>query len=283
MQIFKNIGTRFRRAPAAPPTDLQLAKEYIKEDKKWVDSLEKDKTVIKVTANHSNPKVAALGKAIDEMLQEPLAKRFLRYKIRVFIRPSTMPGVNLFDRLFLPKKILAGMQLEHFDNVPTAAVRIKTIQINGTEFKELSVAELKAFVGHEIGHLLALHGHFRRKEYSTSCNKNVEDLADEIGVFLSREPEGLKTGIDKACAILGENLENIIYIDTIIPPMERQTRRNNDQRKLNERNKKIDEISNKISTSEGRSAFEAELTSDLQAEHRKLFLHQHNREIPHTR
>jgi hypothetical protein len=129
--------------------------------------------VEKLTANHSDPILAAIGKAFDEMLERPLSKKFLKKRPNLYVTETMMPG----------------------------AVTPEVIQIPESLVKIATVTEVKAVVAHELGHLI--RGDLTPAVIAEGVterfpNQQKERMADELAVVLSGEPQALKTALKKA-------------------------------------------------------------------------------------
>lgn len=203
----------------------------------------KDEQLIEpITSSNKNEKISTLGRAYETMLEHPLCKRFLRKKPRLYLVKEA------FDNNRNPPVLMA--------------ISDKNILIPEAVFNALSSSELKAVVGHELGHPMRLDRHFRRHESSVEA----EYLADQIGVVLAGEPQAFLTGSLKILDFLRQFFGEIKWAEIAkgIPNIEK-------------RKEIIDQTVQRLSTPEGRIALEEEIAQSLGAEHRKLFPHHYFR------
>lgn len=252
----------------------------LKEAGREIRAIKQNPAIINVTSSHENPKIAALGQAIEEMLREPLVQRFKRNKLHFVITPA------LSD---LKKHPYPWEILSHINAISEHGVesfKLKIIKIPRDFFEELSLSELKNIVGHEIGHHLLADNHARRGVVDIFRRKphDIEKFSDQVGAFLSGESDGLKTGLRKSANLTLRKIDNLPDDNWLARYIKRKAAELdvNKVRRSHpgfiERDNNIDDMAKRL-TQNGRSHVEAELARKLETEHRKLFPHHFDRPI----
>lgn len=219
--------------------------------KAWRDDFRRVKAsadFIEITASHPDPKIAEVGKSIETMLEEPLVKKFRRNKIHFFIDNK-----------------------REFTN--TVSTQGKLVIIAPQHFQELTADEIAKKVRHEMGHILRGDGHPRNLVGRTT--RDSEIFADEIEVFLGRDPEVSKRSLDKQVEIERKNIDNLP--DDPTKGKKQQafrdyvTNGNEIYPSVAERKRRMDEMGSRISTPEKRSHVQAEIERRLAKEHDRVF------------
>ncbi len=285
--MIKKIGAIVERVREIPNTLMQFNKYMSKNYR----ALAKEASDFeRITANHPDEKLAGLGKAFEQMLAHPLARKFRRNRISLYLQKS--------EKVQMPEIISAAGQL----TTSPGALGIKAIIVPETLVNLLSLEELKASLGHEIGHHLRLDCHPRRGVFAIPqfrITQDSEQLADQIGVILSENPEAAKTMLEKIASYQREGVERLKNAAFSKIPDSRAgniakklinkvTHYTNDTTSraypsLNQRKKAIGEMAERMATPEGRSFIEREVERKLEEQHRKLFPHLYQRDIGNTR
>lgn len=229
-----------------------------------------------ITPKHYDEKLAELGMAFEAMKEHPLCRKFLRNNIELYVNTT-------FDSpLFSP-----------VPRPPLAWAR-KVIDIPNWMVKELSVDELKGFVGHELAHFLRLDNHAKRGLVGhVRLNKDSETLADQIAVVLTGNAVAMASAVEKvwehykkhthdhmAIKLGGENPgvkaidwvnKRIIATGSLAYP--------GAARRL----EIIRDAGERIAEEESRKAFVKEIADKLLQQHKKLFPKQFTRAIANER
>ncbi|MCE2926906.1 MAG: M48 family metalloprotease [Rickettsiales bacterium] len=269
----------------APDFLREFPKGFIQGQGAIVEALERDSGHIRIRSDHPDLKIAEVGKAIDEILGHPLARRFQRNRLHVFIAPNSQVTEEMAKHKFGTLMKIGEMAF-HSPKVNG----IKTIIVPAEHFNLLSAAELKAIIGHEIGHQLRGDAHIRRGfELLNRRTQESERFADAAGIVLSGEPEALKTGLEKIVASQKAVIEKLPEDSFWMRWIKRKALKFTPDSatrvypSINERMAEADRLGAMISTPEGRSHIEAELARRLEAERRKLFPHHYDRPSGATR
>ena len=217
-----------------------------------------------ITSSHPDPKIAAVGKAFEEILQKPLVKKFLTRKPKLYLDKT---------ETFLPK----GAQ-----GISTPVVRTnRLVVIPKSAMDLLDPEELEGVIGHEIGHLIAGDKHPRRGlNLLFPAGRGMEKMADEVGAVLSGNPETLKTALQKmhkrAEAITGNAVATTNSWQNRLQNWVARRHRTNGSdlyESLDGRMARIDRVIDQVATPEVRQHVEAELARRLDTKHRSLFSH----------
>ncbi|MDX2113926.1 MAG: M48 family metalloprotease [Alphaproteobacteria bacterium] len=262
----------------APDFIREFPKGFVKGQGAIFNILERDSAHIRIRADHPDPKIAEVGKAIDEMLGHPLARRFQRNKLHVFIAPNSQVTEEMAKN-----KFGAWMKMNEVAFHSPKINGIKTIIVPAEHFNSLSPAELKAVIGHEIGHQLRGDAHIRRGfELFNRRTQGSERFADAAGILLSGEPQALKTGLEKIVASQKAEIEKLPEDSFWMRLIKRKALKFNPDIEtkaypsLSERMAEADRLSQIISSPEGRSHVEQLLAKRLEEQHRKLFPHHYD-------
>ncbi|MDE3060155.1 MAG: hypothetical protein KGJ06_04020 [Pseudomonadota bacterium] len=203
-----------------------------------------------VAPQHPDEKIAAIGKAYEELLEHPLVKRFLRKK----------PKLYLWKEGFYASDCPAGM---------LASDKVITLS---HACIDMPPRELKALLAHEIGHALVLHGHLRRIEKQALTAKEQELSAEKLAVVLSGDPEACKNRYMKLVA------HNDLTLDQPMSGRGDQAYPSPDTFY-----EFIDEIAKRMETPEGKRSVEKEIENQLLGEYQALFPHHFNRAMGNIR
>lgn len=267
-----------RLLKSMPDMAKQYPKRILKMEEPIVRRLENDSAYIKIRADHPDPKIAALGSAIDNMLAHPLVRRFQRNKLHVFIAPDSSVPESIKGHWL---GSLARLQ-EVAAHSP-GVVSLKTILIPAEHFNSASVAELKTMTGHEIGHQLRCDAHIRRGlERSNRRDQRSERFADAAGVFLSGEPEAFKDGLQKILDSQKKRMAALPDENFFVRRAKRafakftHDTQSREYPSLKDRFEMTDTIASMMKTPEGYSQVERLLSDTLEAERRRLFPHHYS-------
>lgn len=231
-----------------------------------------------ITTTQENPKLAALAEAFEKMQEQPLAKRFQRNKIHLYLdKKQQRPEETFKERLVR-------------ESAGDLAARMKLIHLSENYIQILNSEELEMVIAHEMGHVLRGDPHPRKGHLASADRRAAEFMADEIAILLCGKAEVLKSAIIK----LFEHERGVIDKFTPESPAQERFKQrlqktldpskdNKAHPNLNDRIQHIEEFAKRISTPEGRVAAEDEVVKKLEAEHRNLFKHQYDRDIPPTR
>lgn len=223
-----------------------------------------------------NPKRLELLADVETMLQDSLVRRFKRNHL------------NLWEKRQFNA---VGDQSNNLDMI--AIEDAKNIFIPSAAFDILSREELKAIVAHEIGHHLRLDGHPKAKK--PWIKSTAEDFSDAFAVYITQDPESLKSALNKVNAYYKEHIARLqpYSIQTNQTKSKIAQRVNEWTRKtfepyfgyknLEDRQAYIDECARKITTEEGRESLAKELETTLEQRHRKTFPKQFSRELENSR
>ena len=232
-----------------------------------------------ITPNRHDPKLAATGQAFQDMMNHQLCKKYCR---------SKKIGLYL-------NTVLDG-RLENNPQKTPLTFGTKVIEIPDEILQFLSIKELKAVVGHEIGHVLRQDLHPKRGIlHGLHRGKRSETMSDEIAVVLSEEPEALISAIEKINAFQAQQLEaarkwrrlsnpqgeviekwiteKLKWIANFLSPYP----------DFEERKKAILETAERMKDPQEKKKLLEEIDEALSAEHKKLFPAQFKRKMDNTR
>jgi Zn-dependent protease with chaperone function len=140
--------------------------------------------VQRITSAHPERKLAKVAEHFDEMLKHPLAKKYLKVKPELFVSEAEAGLGNVYDACVKSPRIVDVSRglVEHLDE-----------------------KELKAALGHELGHLIAGHMHPQNATIFALAggmtNQRRERIADQIGTLLSGEGSALAGALRKIVAL----------------------------------------------------------------------------------
>ncbi len=136
----------------------------------------------RITSHHPDPKLAQMAADFESMLDHPLARKYLKHKPELFVSKSNFPNPSIVGE--------------------------KIIDVPRTLVEHLTPKELKAIVGHELGHLVRGDTHPRAitltSRKARKSNQQMERMADKLGVVLSESPEALKSSLEKIAHLTRE-------------------------------------------------------------------------------
>lgn len=149
--------------------------------------------VQRLTSAHPELKLAKVAEHFDEMLKHPLAKKYLKVKPELFVSEAK-----------------AGMGYVY--NASVKSPRI--VDVSRGLVEHLDEKELKAMLGHELGHLIAGHMHPQNATdfawLGGMNNQRRERIADEIGTLLSRDGGSLAGALRTTAALNAPAMEQAL-------------------------------------------------------------------------
>jgi hypothetical protein len=258
--------------------------------------------VIRATATHENPAIAALAKAFDDMQQQPLVRKFRRKKMELFIIPDDFE-LNVEKHLNLSGFSIKGTGLERI-LIPTAGAWCdgRSVLVPQSYLEKCSHDQNVGIIAHEIFHHLRGDTHLRRmSNLLRRETRHAEELADMGSGFLSGKPRELAAAVrtlnDEQLVELQETTERLAKERAEEPPAKglrnrvlnwltnRHVKSNIEamERKILMgtadyppdylRTQAAETLAAHLETESGRNFVQAELERRLHAEHKKLWPH----------
>jgi hypothetical protein len=255
----KNIYKR----PLGVAKELRSSAQKLRAAIPTLESKESGYLLFRPTKDHELSFVSQAAHVFEEIQQHPLVAPFLRHKPKLYI---VEPGYNI-----------PGVGV-----VIGAQVKGKNVFLDTKTASHLDRDELKALLSHEMGHHMALDAHPRQmwQTIVRSVQPVMEKEADEIAVTITNNPRAMTSYLEKLKKIHPEiaageadvqklhkggvreqlrNLRHVVDNAVYLPAEERAAH--------------INQVGEKVVTSEGRSHVEAEIRRRLQKVHDKLHIH----------
>jgi Zn-dependent protease with chaperone function len=149
------------------------------------------KLVERITRSHPERKLAKVAEEFEEMLKHPLARKYLRTKPELFISEmgTFLGGAN------------ASVKSE------------RIVDVSRSLAEHLDERELKAVLGHELGHLIAGHMHPQEATFfawaRATMNQRRERMADQLGAMISGEGRALPGALKKVGALNEKSMQEV--------------------------------------------------------------------------
>lgn len=238
--------------------------------------------IIEITPDNPDPKLAELGMAFEKMLEHPLCKKYLRYRLHLYTHPPQLEAGGFFE----------GGSARNMRSIflPTNTENIYT------------QSELTIVMAHELGHLLYLgYTHPRRNlNVWEIINKEarqhrLEHFCDTVALVLSKEPASSLESFFRKSRHLTASYQKALqkYLSGPHEEMDENSRQELEtfakteligERTITEthpsdkqRNALNEKTYKQIQNPHGLAAVEAEMERIIEAEHRKIFPHHYSR------
>ncbi|MDX2112386.1 MAG: hypothetical protein SFW63_01440 [Alphaproteobacteria bacterium] len=220
--------------------------------------------VTKVTADHADPAIAALGKVFDNLVKHPLVADFMRHEPELYVVHPYFRTKNI-ERVIGP--ILLG----------------RKVLIDRKTFEYLSLEQLESVIAHELGHHIRLDTHPRNsyRRIVRFSTPEMEKDADRIAGLLTgnplRQDEALK-GLAEAHPEVRDGNAHLEKLANATSYRERfRLRRQNGAQatylKPDDRTEFLQELGRQMKDLNQRTHLEQELRRRLEAEHGRVFDH----------
>jgi Zn-dependent protease with chaperone function len=221
--------------------------------------------VTKVTADHADPAIAALGKVFDNLVKHPLVANFMRHE----------PELYVVHPYFRTKNI---------EPVVGARLLGRKVMIDRKTFEHLSLEQLESVIAHELGHHVRLDEHFRNayRRIIRFSTPEMEKDADRIAALLTGDSIYQDTALKALASVhyeveagnkLLEDYEKASFLERI--KIQRQLAAQATYLKPSDRSEFLQELGEQMKDPKKRTHLEQELRRRLGAEHSRVFGHHH--------